>query len=622
MGRMNFALSVSGCREVLDCASALALFEVPAISKSGRALPQSRTLPRCSAPRRVMSAWCKLLAKLVFAFGSLAVLLGSEFLRAAEPADLVIRQANVLTVDAKRPKATAFAVRDDKFIAVGSDEMVRPFVGQNTKVLALEGKTVVPGFIDAHLHPRPIYPEDSRWANVDCSPNNVRTMDELVGALRRKAERTPLGQWVVGSRYQETKLGRQPTRHDLDRASTNHPIIISHSSGHQSVCNTLALQLAKVTRETEDPPGGKFVRDDQGELTGMLQERAAGVVRAAGPRTPDAPEAETLAGYRECYRQYFSRGITSVHVAGTSPAAARLMEKARGDDLRLRFYFMFREGDMDQAVRRKREDTSSGDSLRYGAIKLFHGNSLSAQTCWLSKPYANRPDYFGVPPTRSQESLNKLILSVHEADLQACVHSNGDREIDMLLTAFENALRQKPRANHRHRIEHGSVVTEELLRRIKKLELVVVPHSYIWEHGDKMENYGAWRWDWMHAARSMLDLGIPIAGHSDSPVSAADPLLRIQDMVTRTSAEGKVYGATQRITAEAALRAWTLGGAYASFEEDRKGSIEPGKLADFVVLGADPTRVKPEVIKDIAVEKTFIGGRAVFERPQARRPQP
>jgi predicted amidohydrolase YtcJ len=290
------------------------------------------------------------------------------------------------------------------------------------------------------------------------------------------------------------------------------------------------------------------------------------------------------------------------------------MEKARSAELPLRFYFMFREADIGESVRRKTEGGSEQDNLHYGAIKLFHGNSLSAQTCWLSKPYAHRTDYFGVPPARSQEALNKLILSVHEAGLQACVHSNGDREIDMLLTAFENALQQKPRANHRHRIEHGSVVTEDLLRRMKRLGLIVVPHSYIWEHGDKMENYGAWRWDWMHAARSMLDLGIPIAGHSDSPVSAAEPLLRLQDMVTRQSAEGKVYGAKQRIPAEEALRAWTWGGAFAEFAEHRKGSIEPGKLADFVVLSADPTRVRPETIKDIVVESTFIGGTAVFNR--------
>jgi predicted amidohydrolase YtcJ len=434
-------------------------------------------------------------------------------------------------------------------------------------------------------------------------------MDALVAALKRKAERTPAGQWVTGSRYQETKLGRHPTRWDLDRASTNHPIIISHSSGHQSVCNSLALELARVTRDTADPAGGRFVSDERGELTGLLQERAASVVRSAGPRRPNPPEAETLAGYRAGLRRYLSRGITSVHVAGTSLGSAAMLERARAEDLPLRLYVMLRESSLDEAVRRMAGATNSG--VRYGAIKLFHGNSLSGQTCWLSKPYEHRPDYFGVPPARSQEELNALILRVHEAGLQACIHSNGDREIEMVLNAFEHALQRKPRADHRHRIEHCSVVTEALLRRIKKLGLVVVPHSYIWEHGDKMENYGAWRWDWMHPARSLIDHGIPMAGHSDDPVSVADPLLRIQDMVTRTSAEGKLYGPKQRVTAEEALHAWTLGGAFASFEEQAKGSIATGKLADFVILSADPTRVQPERIRSIAVEKTFVGGRDV-----------
>ncbi|HXJ76743.1 MAG TPA: amidohydrolase family protein, partial [Candidatus Dormibacteraeota bacterium] len=322
--------------------------------------------------------------------------------------------------------------------------------------------------------------------------------------------------------------------------------------------------------------------------------------------------AETISGYQECFRQYLQRGLTTVQVAGISPSSARLLEKARTDELRIRLYVMFSEDALAETLERK-QGGRSDDSVRFGAIKLFHGNSLSAQTCWLSKAYANPPDYFGVPPGRTQEALDQLILKIHTNGLQAAVHANGDREIDMLVTAFERALRRAPRADHRHRIEHGSVLTAELLPRIKAAGLIVVPHSYLWEHGDKMENYGAWRWDWMHPARALLDQGIPIAGHSDTPVSAAEPLLRIQDMVTRTSAEGKVYGASQRITVEEALRAWTLGAAYAEFADDRKGSITAGKLADFVVLADDPSRVQPETIKDIMVEKTFIGGRAIFE---------
>lgn len=530
----------------------------------------------------------------------------------AAPAELVVRHANVITVDTNQPRAQAFAVVSGKFVAVGSEESVQPYLGANTRVLDLAGKTVVPGFIDAHAHPGPEYPQDSPWGSVDCRPEKVRTIAELVAALKSKAERTVSGQWVTGSRYQETKLGRHPTRWDLDGASTNHPIIVSHSSGHQSVCNSRALQLAGVTAETPDPAGGKFVRDSRGELNGLLQERAAGIVRSAGPRQAAAPEAETLAAYRAGFGRYLGRGVTSVHVAGVSLSGAAMLERARTDALPLRLYVMLRESSLEEAVARK-QASSQNAGVHYGAIKLFHGNSLSGQTCWLSQPYENQPNYFGVPPARSQEALNPLVLRVHAAGLQACVHSNGDREIEMVLNAFEHALQQSPRTNHRHRIEHCSVVTEALLHRIKKLELVIVPHSYVWEHGDKMENYGAWRWDWMHPARSLLDLGIPMAGHSDDPVSVSDPLLRIQDMVTRTSAEGKVYGAKQRVAVEEALRAWTLGGAYAAFQEDHVGSVTTNKLADFVVLSDDPTRVPSDQIRHIAVEKTFVGGREVVQ---------
>ena len=219
----------------------------------------------------------------VFVAAFLIVLAKSAF--AASPAEFVVRRANVITVDTNRPRAEAFAVTGGRFVAVGSDAEMAPFIGPATRMMDWAGKTVVPGFNDAHLHPVPVFPEDSRWAAVDCTPQKVRSMDELIAALKRKAEQTPAGQWVNGLRYQETKLGRQPTRYDLDRASTDHPIIILHSSGHESVCNSLALTLAHITRDTPDPPGGKFVRDAQGEPNGLLQEDAAEVVRSVSKRS-------------------------------------------------------------------------------------------------------------------------------------------------------------------------------------------------------------------------------------------------------------------------------------------------------------------------------------------------
>jgi predicted amidohydrolase YtcJ len=526
-------------------------------------------------------------------------------------------------VDTHRPHATALAVRDGRFVAVGSERDVDSLIGLETRVLDLAGKTVVPGFNDAHLHPRPVFSDDSPWSSVDASPARVKTIDDLIAALRRKAAVTPPGQWISGSRYQETKLGRHPTRADLDAASTEHPISISHSSGHQSVVNSLALSLGDITRDTPDPSGGHIVKDEHGELTGRLQESAQRLLQGARvARDPRPPLDQTLAGYRACFAEYAAVGITSIAVAGTSPASADQLAQALGPDAPLRVYVMLRDADLDEAVRRMNANPPFGGALRFGAIKFAHGNSLSGQTCWLHEPYAHRPDYFGVPPARTQAQLDDYVLRIHRAGLQACVHSNGDREIEMVLTAIERAQQAHPRADARHRIEHCSIVNPAIVARLAAAQVIPVPHAYLWEHGDKHENYGAARWEWMHAARAFLDAGITVAGHSDSPVSEANPLLRIQDMVTRRSAEGKVYGASQRIAAAEALRIWTLGGAYASFEENVKGSIAAAKFADFVVLGADPLAVAPESIKDIAVEMTFVGGWVVYASPSAPPTEP
>lgn len=536
-------------------------------------------------------------------------------LAAAEsPAELVVVNANVITISEQNPRAQALAVRDGRFVEVGSNESVQQLVGPLTLVIDVTGKTITPGFNDAHLHPRPLYEEHSVLARVDLSPNSVRSIDELILALQQKAKVTPPGQWIQGSRYQDTKLGRHPTRFDLDKASTKHPIRISHSSGHLTVFNSHALRAAKITKDTPDPNGGGFDRDAQGEPNGVCRESAVSVVMRAAPARPEATPEQKVEGLLRQFREYVEKGLTSIQHAGTTLETASLYSKTMARGMPVRIHAMLRRAEIPALLDRRDDEGLDGDRLRFGGIKMFHGNSLSGRTCWLSKPYADRPDYFGIPPARSQEDLNEAILEIHTADLQACVHANGDREIDMLLNAYENALRVSPRENHRHRIEHCSVVTEEILERIKRLGVVLAPHSYIYEHGDKMEAYGAWRWNMMHPNGSAVAMGIPVAGNSDSSVSAADPLLRIQSMVTRTSAEGKVYGANQKVTVEQAIRIWTLGSAYAEFTEDSKGSIEKGKLADFVILSADPTTTPLLEIKDIRVEKTVINGDIVFER--------
>jgi predicted amidohydrolase YtcJ len=541
---------------------------------------------------------------------SLALLVMGADAPSLDP-DLVVYNANIITMDSRNPRAEALAVKNGRFVAVGTTARIRALAGRATKLIDAHGKTITPGFVDAHMHPEPIYPAASPLAVVDLSPASVKTMEDVIHALREKAKITPKGQWVRGDLYQDTKLGRHPTRWDLDKASTENPIIIGHSSGHVSAVNSLALQMARISRATPDPPGGGFDRDADGEPTGVCREGAGAIVRQAGPPMPVATREQELEGMRLCFRKFRSKGITSIGDAGATPEKLRLYQDLAAADEPMRVYVMLRDRYLPDLKKLRLQTGFGNDRVRTGAIKMFHGNSVSGGTCWLYEPYANRPDYYGIPPARSQAELDQLILDIHEAGFQAAVHSNGDREIEMVLDAFEKALNKLPKANHRHRIEHCSIVNQRILERVKKLGVVLVLHSYIYEHGDKMEAFGVKRWGLMHPNRSALEMGIPVAGHSDYPVAAADPLLRIQSLATRRSAEEKVYGPEQRITVEQAMRNWTLGSAFASFEDDIKGSIESGKLADFVILSADPTRVPLDTIKDTRVEKTVIAGKTV-----------
>jgi len=564
---------------------------------------------------RWRSASNRLVVQVVIPVLAWSVLAASP-VEAAGPAELIVINANVITVDHDQPRAQAFAVAGGRFTVVGSNAQVRAASDDKTRVIDATGLTIIPGFNDAHLHPRPLYSDASPHSSVDCSPAAVSSIAAMVGALRKKAENTPAGQWIRGSRYQETKLGRQPTRYDLDRVSKRHPIRVSHSSGHVRVFNSYALRLAKVTRDTADPPGGRFDRDQHGVPNGVCRENAAAIVRDAGPDDPRPTTEEKVQGLLARFRLYAARGITSVQDAGNnSMSKLMLYDAARAAGQPLRVYLMLSRYELSKLVQLKAAQQLGDDRLKLGAIKRFHGNSLSGQTCWLYEPYADRPDYFGIPPRRSQDYLDARILEIHQAGLQACVHANGDREIDMVLNAIQRAVQRAPDIAHRHRIEHCSVVNERILGRIKSLGVVIAPHSYVYEHGDKMQAYGEQRWNMMHPNRSAIELGIVVAGTSDSPVSAADPLLRIQSMVTRTSAEGQVYGPRQKVTVEQAIRCWTLGSAHAAFDEKIKGSITQGKLADFVMLAADPAEVPPHTIKDITVVRTVVGGKTVYRDP-------
>jgi len=544
----------------------------------------------------------------------------------------LVINARVITVDPAHPAAQAFAYEYGRFIAVGTNKQILKLRGPASEVIDLKGMTVTPGFNDAHLHPQAIFDETSPYYRVWLGADRVKTIDELVAALKRKAAITPPGGLISGYGYNDVTLGRHPNRHDLDKVSTTQPVIITHGSGHITVVNSYVLNEAGIDKSTPDPPGGAFDRDPDGTPNGVLRESARGVLergrREHGDTESDRqrmPHDVELKGYMNCFRQYSARGITSVGVAGGSPASFRLYQELRDEDNPVRVGLMIYSQYYDQIAAAGIERGFGDDRLRITAIKNFQGNSLSGRTAWLSEPYSDRPGYFGIPPARSQEQLNADFLKWWNGGWQVATHSNGDREIAMVLTAIENAEAQNPRPDARWRIEHASVMNQSLLDRAKKDGVILVFHSYMWEYGNILKSYGPQRLAMMHAYRTAIDMGIHVAGHSDSPISAADPLLRIQDMVTRKDQQGEVIGGNQRVSVDEAIRVWTLDGAYATFEENIKGSITPGKLADFVVLQKDPRKVPPDTIRDIVVEATYMGGTRVYTAPPkaiAMVPQP
>ena len=526
----------------------------------------------------------------------------------AVTADVVVRGANVITIDPRLPRAEALAIRDGRFIAVGATDIVNDLVGSRTEVLELPGKTVVPGFIDAHIH---VLSSGIRHVMAaDCDRRDISSVQQ---ALRERTRTARAGEWVQGFKFDDTKTeeSRFLNSHDLDAVSTEHPVLVSHRAGHVYFLNSLALKIAGFDPETPDPPGGRIGHDQgTGELNGVIYERAFDRVR---PLLPAVTEEVRYDGLKRICDMLTAAGLTSVHDARVSKDEFLTYQDGRNNgDLSLRVYMLMAH-DLFPALREAGVKSGLGDErLRLGGIKMVSDGAIAARTAYLSEPYVGSEDEHGIL-AMSPEETEASVMEMHRAGFQVCIHANGDLAIDMVLTAYEKAQAAFPRKDPRHRVEHCTLVNPDLLRRMRSLGAVATPFcTYVYYHGEKMRFYGEDRLHWMFAQRSFIDHGVTSTGATDYPPGPFEPLMGIQSCVTRTDSSGMVWGESQRVSVEEALKLYTLNGAYASFEENLKGSIEVGKLADLVVLGANPAAVDPMTIKDIPVERTIVGGETVF----------
>lgn len=523
--------------------------------------------------------------------------------------DLAVINARIHTIDARMPRAQALLILGDRFAAVGDNALIGGLIGPTTQVIDAQGMTVTPGFVDSHCHPDGL----EQVSGVDVG---YRSIAEIVEAMRGKASATAPEHWVVGFMYDDTKLtdGRALSRMDLDAAVPDHPAMVRHRGGHTGVYNTRAFDLAGVTAQTPDPEGGKYYRQD-GQLTGRVAERAQDVFATVGKRADMTP-ALMREGIKRITEKMSRLGLTSVTNAyGDQSTFDACRDALAAGELGVRMCFMpdgessLYRGLMETGVR-----TGFGNEwLRIGAAKFSADGSASERTMAMSTPYIGRPDDYGIL-TMTAEEIDAAVEKAHRAGFQVGVHANGDVAIAMVLDAYERMQRDFPRADARHRIEHCSLVNPDLLRRIKAVGAIPTPfHTYAHYHGNKWVEYGPEKMQWMFAHRSFLDYDIPVAPASDYPPGPFEPLMALQSMVTRKDFQGRVWGPNQRIRADEALRVCTMNGAYVSFEEDLKGSISPGKLADFVILADDPLTADPDSLKDITVVRTVLGGKTVHE---------
>lgn len=523
----------------------------------------------------------------------------------AQTADLVITGARIYTVHPAQETASALAIKDGRILAVGQN--VSQHIGEKTRRLDARGATIIPGLIDSHVHMEGL---GDQLEVIDL--RYVRTIAEVAELVRREAARRPAGEWIRGRAWDQTHWGGQfPTARDLAAAAPNHPVYLTRVDGHAGWVNPRALELAGITAATPDPPGGRIIRDASGAPTGVLIDRAQGLVsRKIPPAGPEATRRRLAAAARECARL----GLTTVHDAGVgAQGLAAYRELLARGELPVRVYAMIGgPGALWKEFLARGPEI--GDRLTVRSLKLMADGALGSRGAALLEPYSDDPGNTGLLML-TREEIERIGRQAFERGFQVSTHAIGDRANRVTLEAYGAVL--GGRNDRRWRIEHSQVIAPpdfELFSKYSVIASMQATHATSdmrWAEArlGKERVRGAYAW------RRFLSLGVPVANGSDFPVEEPNPLWGFYAAITRQDRDGhpkEGWQPDQRMTREEALKSWTLACAYAAFEEGKKGSLEPGKLADLVMLSADIMTIPPAEILKTRVKMTILGGQVVY----------
>jgi predicted amidohydrolase YtcJ len=517
-------------------------------------------------------------------------------------ADLILVNGNIATMNSEQPRVQAAAVRDGKFVAVGTDKQVLPYADENTKKIDLEDRFVVPGFIDSHVHGASLGRSLSQ-VNL----RDAKSVKEIQQKVRHRAEETPKGKWIIGNGWDQERLAenRYPSRLDLDAVTCNHPVLLTRVCGHLGVVNSEALRLAGIAKKTEAPAGGHIDRDPSGMPTGVLRENALDLIFNVLPKP--TREEVTRVCLLACQRMV-KEGITTVHWNVSSASEIRALQRLRERGmLPLRVYALIPIEYLDNLAELGLSTGFGDERLRIGSVKMLLDGSLGGRTAALKQPYNDAPNTRGMM-LYTHKRLKKLAEKAHEANLQLAIHVIGDRAAETALDTLEKIAKKTSREGLRHRLEHVSVLNPQLIGRMKKIGVVasVQPHFTVSDFWVP-DRLGKSRARWAYAFKSLLKAGVMLIGGSDAPVEPVSPILGVYAAVARKT------NRQERLTVNEALRMYTVNAAYGSFEEPLKGSIEVGKLADLAVLSHDLYKTSPQNLRDVGVEMTIVGGEVVYD---------